>query len=151
MRSIIPTLLLAFFIATPAAAGEGMVSVKSAHSVSTTADRLEKVLEAKGMKVFARVDHAAGAASVGQSLPPTELVIFGNPKVGTQLMLCSPSVAIDLPMKALIWEDGNGDTWIAYNDPAFLKLRHDTQGCDAVLERVAGALNAFATKAAAAE
>ena len=82
-----------------------MINVKSVHDVKTTADRLEDVLNAKGMKVFTRINHAAGAKSVGKDLRPTELVIFGNPKVGAPLMLCAQSVALDLPQKALIWED----------------------------------------------
>lgn len=133
------------------AAGEGMISVRSAHSVADTADRLENILESKGMKVMNRINHTAGAASAGMTLRPTELLIFGNPKVGTPLMLCSQSIAIDLPQKALIWEDAAGQVWLSYNDPAFLKLRHDTQGCDEVLNKVAGALGNFAAAATAAE
>ena len=133
------------------AAGEGMISVKSAHSVDATADRLESILGAKGMTVFARIDHAAGAKKAGKTLLPTELVVFGNPKVGTPLMLCSRSIAIDLPQKALIWEDAAGDTWISYNDPQFLKLRHGTEGCDEVFKKVAMALGNFSKAAAAAE
>lgn len=151
MRQLISCIILACLIITPATAGEGMINVQSLHSVSATADRLEAVLGAKGMTVFARIDHAAGAQKAGKSLPPTELVIFGNPKVGTPLMLCSPSIAIDLPQKALIWEDADGVAWISYNDPKFLKLRHNTQGCDAVLDKVSMALGKFAGKAAAAE
>ncbi len=132
-------------------ASEGMISVKSAHSVSVTADRLEKILASKGMTVFKRIDHAAGAARVGKELRPTELVIFGNPKVGTPLMLCSHSIAIDLPQKALIWEDAGGQAWFSYNDPQYLALRHNTQGCDAVLNKVAMALGNFARAASAAE
>ena len=128
-----------------------MINVKSAHSVAITADRLENILQAKGMTVFKRVNHAAGAASVGKELRPTELVIFGNPKVGTPLMQCSHSIAIDLPQKALIWEDDGGQVWLSYNDPQFLALRHDTRGCDAVLKKVAGALANFANKASGTE
>ena len=113
------------------------------------ADRLENLLNSKGMTVFKRIDHAAGAASVGKTLRPTELVIFGNPKVGTPLMLCGQSIAIDLPQKALIWEDAAGQVWLSYNDPAFLKLRHDTRGCDEVLKKVSGALANFAKGATA--
>lgn len=151
MRKIVVTLILASLFATPAFATEGMINVKSAHSVAVTADRLENVLNSKGMTVFKRVNHAAGAAKVGKTIPPTELVIFGNPKVGTPLMQCSPSIAIDLPQKALIWEDGSGVVWLSYNDPAYLALRHNTQGCDKVLTKVAGALGKFAAKATAAE
>ena len=151
MSKIISAFILACLFTASVAAGEGMISVKSAHSVSATADRLESILGAKGMTVFARIDHAAGAKKAGQTLLPTELVVFGNPKVGTPLMLCSRSIAIDLPQKALIWEDAAGDTWISYNDPQFLKLRHNTQGCDAVLQKVSMALGNFTQKAAAAE
>ncbi len=151
MHQIITGILLAFLVATSVTASEGMLSVKSAHSVSDTADRLEAILGAKGMSVFARIDHAAGAQKAGKSLPPTQLLIFGNPKVGTPLMLCSPSIAIDLPQKALIWQDADGVTWISYNDPQFLKLRHNTQGCDAVLQKVSMALGNFTSKAGAAE
>jgi len=151
MSKIISAFILACLFTASVAAGEGMISVKSAHSVAATADRLESILGAKGMTVFARIDHAAGAKKAGQTLLPTELVVFGNPKVGTPLMLCSRSIAIDLPQKALIWEDAAGDTWISYNDPQFLKLRHNTQGCDAVLQKVSMALGNFTQKAAAAE
>ena len=151
MRKIIFGLVLGCLFTASVTAGEGMISIKSAHSVSDTADRLENILGAKGMTVFARIDHAAGAMKAGKTLPPTQLLIFGNPIIGTPLMLCSPSIAIDLPQKALIWEDAAGATWISYNDPMFLKLRHNTQGCDEVLNKVAMALGKFANKAAAAE
>jgi len=151
MRKHLLAILLLGLVAIPASASEGMISVKSAHSVSTTADRLENILQAKGMTVFKRIDHAAGAASVGKELRPTELVIFGNPGVGTPLMLCSHSIAIDLPQKALIWEDTGGQVWFSYNDPQYLALRHNTQGCDAVLKKVATALGNFAARASAAE
>ena len=151
MRKLIFGSILGCMLATAVAAGEGMISVKSAHSVSATADRLENVLGAKGMTVFARIDHAAGAKKAGKALLPTELLVFGNPKVGTPLMLCSRSIAIDLPQKALIWEDAAGDTWISYNDPEFLKLRHGTEGCNKVFNKVSMALGNFSKKAAAAE
>ena len=149
-KSAIVFILTLLFTAS-LAAGEGMIDVRSAHSVAATADRLESILGARGMTVFARIDHAAGAEKAGKSMPPTELMIFGNPKVGTPLMLCSRSIAIDLPQKALIWEDDSGAVWISYNDPQFLKLRHATEGCDPVLKKVSGALGNFAAAAAAAE
>ena len=99
----------------------------------------------------ARIDHAAGAQKAGKTLAPTELVIFGNPKVGTPLMQCSHSIAIDLPQKALIWQDAAGKVWFSYNDPQYLALRHNTQGCDEVLKKVAMALGNFSKKATAAE
>ncbi len=146
-RMLIVVLSLSALLISPLYASEGMVKVKSAHSVGETADRLEKALLAKGMKVFQRIDHAAGAKTAGKTLRPTQLLIFGNPKVGTPLMLCSQSIAIDLPQKALIWEDAEGAVWLAYNDPAFLKLRHGTRGCDPVLDKVSKALGNFARSA----
>lgn len=130
-----------------AQAADGLIVVQSSHSVAATADKLEAVLADKGMTVMNRIDHSANAESVGQALRPTELVIFGNPKVGTPLMHCSQSVAVDLPQKALIWQDEAGDVYLGYNDPAYLKARHGIDGCDAVLEKVAGALANFARAA----
>lgn len=143
-------LLSLFFIATtPAWSDSGLVTLKSAYDVAQTADRLEKVLNAKGMKVFLRINHAQGAAGVGLSLRPTELLIFGNPKVGAPLMRCSQSVGIDLPQKALIWEDADGQVWLTYNDPQYLAARHGLHGCDTVLQKVANALGNFAKAATA--
>jgi uncharacterized protein (DUF302 family) len=151
MRKFFLALILSTLFTSSAFATEGMISIKSAHTVAVTADRLEKILASKGMTVFKRIDHAAGAQKVGKTLRPTELVIFGNPKVGTPLMLCSQSVAIDLPQKALIWQDAAGQVWFSYNDPQYLALRHNTQGCDAVLKKVTMALGKFAQKASTAE
>ena len=151
MRALIWGSILGCLLSTAVAAGEGIISVKSAHSVTVTTDRLETVLGAKGMTVFARIDHAAGAKKAGKTLLPTEMLVFGNPKVGTPLMLCSRSIAIDLPQKALIWEDASGDTWISYNDPQFLKQRHGTKGCDEVFKKVTTAVGNFTKKAAAAK
>ncbi|AOY89517.1 hypothetical protein BKP64_15815 [Marinobacter salinus] len=128
-------------------AADGLIMVKSSHSVAATADKLEAVLSEKGMKIMNRIDHAAGAESAGMSLRPTQLVIFGNPKVGTPLMQCAQSVAVDLPQKALIWQDENGQVWLGYNDPAYLKARHGIEGCDEVLAKVSGALASFAAAA----
>jgi uncharacterized protein (DUF302 family) len=123
----------------------GLIVRASKHTVADTTDKLEALLTKKGMTVFARIDHSAGAKKVGKSLRPTELVIFGNPKVGTPLMQCSPSIAIDLPQKMLIWEDSEGNTWLSYNDPQYLKQRHSVEGCDPIFEKIAGVLNKFAT------
>ncbi len=130
-------------------AAEGMVTVESSHSVKDTVDKLETVLKSKGMKVFARIDHAAGAASVDMQIRPTEVLLFGNPKVGTPLMICNQSVAIDLPQKMLVWEAEDGKVYLGYNDPAHLKARHSLEGCDEVLGKVSGALGNFAAAAAA--
>jgi len=137
-------LILSISIAT---AGSGMVSLKSAYDVNTTADRLETALGKKGMTVFTRINHAEGAMNVGMQLRPTELVIFGNPKVGTPLMKCSHSAAMDLPQKALVWQDAKGQVWFSYNDPAWMVGRHNITGCNEVLKQVSGALMSFATAA----
>lgn len=141
---------LGSMIGNSAVAQEGLVTVKSPHSVAMTLDKLSMVLESKGMKIFARIDHAQGAASADLELRPTEVLMFGNPKVGTPLMVCAQSVAIDLPQKMLAWEDADGQVHLGYNDPMHLKARHGIEGCDGVLEKIAGALGNFA-KAATAE
>ena len=128
-----------------------LVKLRSAHDVTTTVERLQQHLQSKGMTVFAALDHAAGAAKVDMQLRPTQVVIFGNPAVGTPLMHCSQSVAIDLPQKMLVWEDAAGDVWLAYNDPEFLRWRHDIEGCDEVLAKVSNALSAFARAAASSQ
>ena len=145
MRTIITAALLAFSMS--AYATDGLVTVNSKHDVKTTADKLESVLQAKGMKIFLRVDHAAGAASVGKQLRPTELVIFGNPKLGSALMGCAQTTGIDLPMKALIYEDAGGKVHLSYNDPAYLKSRHQMAGCEKPLQKATGALANFAKAA----
>jgi uncharacterized protein (DUF302 family) len=121
------------------------VRVESPYSVEVTADRFEAILQERGLTLFNRIDHAAGGASVGEALRPTELIIFGNPAVGTPLMQCAQSVAIDLPQKALIWEDAEGQVWFGYNQPAYLRERHDISGCDQLLERIANVLDNLAT------
>ena len=133
--------------ATVALAADGMVVVKSPHSVAVTVDKLVAVLESKGMNIFARINHAAGAQKAGMDLRPTELLVFGNPKVGTPLMLCSQSFAIDLPQKMLAWQGEDGTVHLGYNDPMHLKGRHKTEGCDEVLGKVSGALGNFAAAA----
>ena len=125
----------------------GLIHVKSKHSVPNTAEQLVHVLEAKGMTVFTRINHAAGAQAVGQSLRPTEVVVFGNPKVGTPLMQCSPTAAIDLPQKALIWEDKQGQVWLSYNNPQYLAQRHQVENCGEVLAKIEQALSKFAQAA----
>ena len=132
---------------TATLADSGLINVKSNHDVATTADNLENALNAKGMTVFIRIDHAQGAKGVDMELRPTELVIFGNPKVGTPLMQCQQSVAIDLPQKAMIWKDGSADIWLTYNDPMYLKDRHGLEDCAPVLEKISAALANFAKAA----
>ncbi|MDO6441662.1 DUF302 domain-containing protein [Marinobacter sp. 2_MG-2023] len=144
MFRIVVLPLLLVLCASAAHAADGLIVVKSNHSVAATADKLEAALSENGMKIMNRINHAAGAESVGLELRPTEVVIFGNPKVGSPLMQCAQSVAVDLPQKALIWEDESGQVWLGYNDPEYLKARHAIEGCDAVLEKVSGALSNFA-------
>lgn len=139
--------ILSFAIAAPSLAAEGLITVASDSTVSQTADKLEAVLKNKGMKIFVRIDHAAGAAGVGEQLRPTELLIFGNPKIGTKLMQCSQSAAIDLPLKALVYQDASGKTMLSYNDPAWLGKRHSLNDCQAVLDKMSGALQKFAAAA----
>lgn len=142
--------LIAVVSSSAQAASDGLVRVRSSYDVKTTMDRLEGVLRAKHLKVFLRVDHARGAHDVGMKLRPTELLIFGNPKIGTPLMQCAQSVAIDLPQKALAWEDAEGRVWLAYNDPAYLAKRHRIPGCKKVLGKITGALAKFGKAATSA-
>jgi len=110
-------------------AADGLIAVKSPHSAKATMDRLEELVKRRGLNVFLRIDHAAGAAKIGTKLRPTELLVFGNPQGGTPFMECAQSVGIDLPLKALVWEDASGQVWLGYNDPAFLAKRHEVPAC----------------------
>ena len=122
---------------------DGIVRIKSVHSVSMTVDKLESALKSKGMTIFKRVSHSGGAAKVGLELRPTELMIFGNPRVGTPLMQCQQLAALDLPQKALVYEDQDGQVWFAYNDPKYIADRHNISGCDDVVNKISRALNNF--------
>src|SRR6266478_5567166 len=102
----------------------GITSKPSNHSVDTTVERLEAILQDKGVTLFALIDHSGEAAKVGMQMRPTKLLIFGSPKAGTPVMLAAPSCAIDLPLKILIWEDSQGKVWVSYNNPAYLQERH---------------------------
>ena len=102
----------------------GIVSIRSKHSVDDTVSRLRQMLEAKAVKIFAVVDHSGEAEQAGLHMPNTKLLIFGNPKAGTPLMLAAPTIAMDLPLKILVWEDGVAKVWITYNSPEFLSNRH---------------------------
>ncbi len=106
------------------AMNNGIVDKPTNHSVDETVEKLKGILQSKGVALFATVDHSGEAAKVGMKMPPTKLLIFGSPKAGTPLMLASPSVAIDLPLKILIWEDAQGKAWLSYNSPAYLQERH---------------------------
>ena len=126
-----------------ATVNSGLINRPSKHSVDETLERLKRTLQAKGVTVFALVDHSGEAEKVGLKMRPTKLVIFGNPKAGTPLMLAAPSIAIDLPLKILIWEDGEGKVWASFNSPAYLQERHklpqELLPAIAVVEALAGA------------
>ena len=144
---IISGIIISFSLCSAVTANEanGIIKIKSTHSVSETINKLEAVLSKKGMTIFKRVNHTAGAKKVGLQLRPTELLIFGNPKVGTPLMQCSQTAALDLPQKALAYKDENGQVWLAYNDPAYMANRHDIQGCDKAIQKVTNALAKFSS------
>jgi uncharacterized protein (DUF302 family) len=104
--------------------GAGIISISSQHSVDEAVRRLERMLDSKGLKIFAVVDHSGEAQKAGLQMPNTKLIIFGSPKAGTPLMIAAPTIAIDLPLKILVWEDTDARTWISYNDPEFLSKRY---------------------------
>jgi uncharacterized protein (DUF302 family) len=132
-------------------AAQGLKTLRSSFGPKDTMNRLEAEVRAKGMTVFARIDHAAGAIAVGLSLRPTEVLIFGNAKAGTPLMQSVQTIGIDLPLKALVWQDGSGDTWLSYNDPAWLAQRHGLGGeTAAAIGAMTAALDAVAKAATTA-
>ena len=151
MKRIMPlSFAILFIFATMSMAGNaGLINVKSAHSVAVTADRLERVLAEKGMTLFLRLNHADGAGKVGIELRPTELLIFGNPKVGAPLMANQQPIGIDLPQKMLIWQDESGHVWLTYNDPDYLADRHGLDKNLPSLQKVKKALGAFSRAAGA--
>jgi uncharacterized protein (DUF302 family) len=117
---------------------EGLITVRSQHGPEETMNRLGAAVRAKGMTVFAQIDHAAGAEAVGLPLRPTEVLLFGNPRSGTPLMQTSQTTGIDLPLKVLVWQDEGGVTWLSYNDPGWLARRH---GLDDQSRRVIDTIN----------
>ena len=129
-------LMLAAMISLDASADNGVVNVASNHSVPESIDRLESLVNSKQLTVFARIDFSGDAAKAGLTMPPTQMLIFGNPKSGTPLMLAAPSIALDLPLKALAWQDSNGQVWLSYNAPEYLKSRHGVP--DALMPNIAG-------------
>lgn len=146
IRTIVSVFLVSFTSCVWGA--DGVIAIKSPYQVGDTVDRLETLVTKKGMTVFARIDHAAGAAKVGKTLRPTQLLIFGNPRGGTPFMVCAQTVGIDLPLKMLAWQDEDGQVWLAYNDPMFLAKRHGAEDCPVVLN-IGNALADFARLAVA--
>lgn len=133
-------------------ATDGLTTIPSSHGPKDTMDRLEAAVKAKGMTVFARIDHAAGAAEVGLPLRPTELLIFGNARGGTPLMQANQTVGIDLPLKVLVWQDASGSTWLSYNDPGWIVRRHGLgQEARATVHVLAAVLDAVAGAATTSE
>jgi uncharacterized protein (DUF302 family) len=138
-------LAASILMTAPAAlADSGLVSVRSAHSVAETLDRLEQASREAGVAIAARIDHGASAARAGQTLRPTALLLFANPKLGTPLMQARQTIGIDLPLKALAWEDERGQVWLTYNAPGYLATRHNLsadavepmrQGLERLVER----------------
>lgn len=124
---------VAFFTLSPLVfAADGLVAVKSPYDAKETMDRLEKIVKQRNLNVFARINHTAGAAKINKSLRATEVLIFGNPQGGTPFMECAQSAGIDLPLKALVWEDASSQVWLGYNDPDFLAKRHGVPECPVV-------------------
>jgi len=130
---------------------EGLTTIASNFGPKETMDRLETEIRTKGMDVFARVDHATGAAEVGLTLRPTELIMLGNACGGTPLMQSVQTIGIDLPLKALIWEDAAGKTWISYNEPGWIAQRHGVSDAQPVVTKMADLLSAISRKAAGAD
>lgn len=131
LSSLLFVVILVLFFSS-AQAADGVIAVQSPLNAKETMNRFEELVKQKGLNVFARIDHTAGAAKIGKSLRPTEVLIFGNPQGGTPFMECAQTVGIDLPLKALVWEDASGQVWLGYNDPAFLAQRHGAAECPVV-------------------
>jgi uncharacterized protein (DUF302 family) len=127
---------------------EGLTTIPSSLGPKETMDRLVAEIRAKGMNVFARIDHAAGAAEVGLKLRPTELILFGNARGGTPLMQSVQTVGIDLPLKVLVWQDEEGKTWVSYNEPRWIAQRHGVTSTEQVVSKMTDMLSAMLRKAA---
>ncbi|CDU12794.1 DUF302 domain-containing protein [Vibrio coralliirubri] len=141
MKKLLPLCAILLSASFSAAASDGLIKYQSNYSVKETADRFEEIAKSKGLTLFARIDHQKNASKVDLELRPTEVIIFGNPKVGTPLMQCAQEVAIDLPQKVLVIEDSNKKVWLSYNDPNYLVERHAINGCDEVVKKVSGVLS----------
>ena len=146
MKKLLILLFLALTLTTQIHAAdkmEDMIVKLSANSVNETMNRLEKVVKSKGVTVFLRLDHAEGAKKVGNDLRPTQLLVFGSPKLGSPLMVSNQKIGIDLPLKAVVWEDSDGKVWLAYNNPAYLSKRHNIKDRKPVFAKMTKVLNKF--------
>ncbi|MEG3221724.1 DUF302 domain-containing protein [Vibrio gigantis] len=141
MKKLLPLCAILLSASFSVAASDGLIKYQSHYSVKETADRFEEIAKSKGLTLFARIDHQKNASNVDLELRPTEVIIFGNPKVGTPLMQCAQEVAIDLPQKVLVSEDANKKVWLSYNDPNYLLNRHAINGCDEVIKKISGVLS----------
>jgi uncharacterized protein (DUF302 family) len=137
LRALPIAFLMLFATAIPAPAAEGLVTKPSANSVDATLDRLEAALKERGFIIFTRLDHAAAAQSVGLKMPRSTVLVFGNPRVGTPIFIQHPAYAIDLPLKALVWEDANGKVWLSYNTSEWMKVINGRHGVPTNPERLA--------------
>src|SRR6266404_3086990 len=126
---------------------KGLLSIRRVFGPKETMNRLEAEIRAQGMTVFARIDHARGAAEAGLELRPTEVIIFGNARGGTPLMQSVQTIGIDLPLKALVWEDASGTTWLSYNEPSWIAQRHGVPNAEPVVSKMSAALSAMSRKA----
>jgi uncharacterized protein (DUF302 family) len=148
--TLIAALWLLGLLGAKAMAADGLTTVRSHYGPEETMARLEAAVTARGMTIFAHIDHAASAAEVGLPLRPTDLLIFGSPKGGTSVMQAVQTIGIDLPLKALVWQDEAGTTWLSYNDPAYLAHRHGLgESTSTPVNAMSGALKAIATRATA--
>lgn len=141
---MIKVILFAIFtsvVSISSNAEESLITLESQFSAKETADRFESIIKVKGFTLFARIDHQKNAAGVNMKLRPTEVIIFGNPQAGTPLILCEQIVAIDLPQKVLITEDSNKRVWLSYNNPHYIKARHNIKGCDNVVNKISNVLS----------
>jgi uncharacterized protein (DUF302 family) len=143
MKNFIILLASLFFLCSTAYAADGLITKTSSHSVKETVDKLEKIVKDKGFFIAARVNHAAAAMKNGATLRPTEVLIFGNPKLGTLFMQSNQSIGIDLPIKVVVWEDDKGVVTLGYNDPAWLAKRHSITDREKPFAKMTGALKKF--------
>jgi uncharacterized protein (DUF302 family) len=146
-RLALTVLTIALLVPT-AYATDAMIAVPSKHSAQASMDRLEASAKSRELKIFVRIDHAAGARSIGQELRPTELLVFGHPKGGTPLLQCDQGYGIELPMRVLAWEDAQGKSWLGYKDPAGYASKSSDPKCDAALKRLTGSLDTLVREAA---
>ena len=143
MKIKLLTVIFSLFVSHLAMADHGLITKPSANSVKETIDRLENVLKKKGITIVVRWAHHEKAAKAGIALRPTELLIFGNPKLGSHMFTSSQTSGIDLPMKALAWEDEKGKVWLSYNNPAYIASRHGIKDREKIVKKMTGALNKF--------